>query len=579
MSVNLKAKPYYLSDSQIQWVEDTISSMTLEEKIQQLFFILTAENNEDYLKKVTAECKFGGARYNPGSPEQILSHNKTIQETTKIPCLIAANTESGGNGACRGGTEVGNGTKIGSTHNPELAYQMGYISALEAKQIGVNTLFAPIVDIHHDFHNPVISYKCFGNNPEIVSEMSLQFLKGVQDVGLIACAKHFPGDGYDERDQHLAPSINPLSCEEWDKSFGMVYSSLIDAGLPMIMVGHITLPSYEKKFNPDIQEYMPATLSREVVTDLLKGKLGFNGLVTTDATHMVALTCAMKRKDLLPRLIQAGCDMILFYNDYDEDISFMMDGYRQGIITDERLTDALRRILGVKCMLGFDKKHGDETIGDVDLSLIGCPAHQKVAKEVSKEGITLVKQEEGLLPLDKNKIRKILIVPQHDANPFAFMMPKGIPTIYDYIKSRLQQEGFEVEIFKSLMEKAKESDPKQAMYLVGNVYNFKTPIASLTENYDLIIHVMDFDSHNTVQRALWQMSKGTPDVPWYVHEVPTIMVSVRCPFHLFDAPQVKTYINAYDKNKSTLDSLVDKLVGKEDFEGVSPVDAFCNMKY
>lgn len=579
MSVNLKEKPYYLTDSQIAWVEKTIQGMSLEERIQQLFFILTAKNDEAYLKDVSENCRFGGARYNPGKPEDILRHNKTVQKYSKLPCLIAANTESGGNGAARGGTEVGCGTKVGSTHDLSLAYQMGAISAIEAKQVGVNTLFAPIVDIHHDFHNPVISYKCFSSDPTEVRDMSLQFLRGVQDNGLIACAKHFPGDGYDERDQHLAPSINPLSTEEWDRSFGLVYSSLIEAGLPMIMCGHITLPSYERKFNPTISRYLPATLSKEIVTDLLKGKLGFNGLVVTDATHMVALTSAMKRSELLPRLIAAGCDMVLFYNDYDEDMKFMMDGYKAGVFTEERLMDALRRILGVKCLLGFDHKKKEEIIGDVDLSLFGCEKHQKVAKEVSRKGITLVKEEKGVLPISPKKFKKVLLVPQHDDNPFTSLMPKGIPTIYDYLKKKLEAEGFEVEIFESLMDKALKMSPMEALGTISNIYNFKTPIHEMKEKYDLIIHVMDFDSHNTVQRALWKMSKGTPDVPWYVNEIPTIMVSLRCPFHLFDAPQMKTYINCYDKNKSTIDSLVDKLTGKEEFLGVSPVDAFCGMKY
>lgn len=570
MNVDLTKAPYCLSEKQIAWIEKTIESMSLEEKLQQLFFILTASKNEEYLKDVTNRCRFGGVRYNPGRASDILSHNKTIQENSRIPCLIAANTEAGGNGACNGGTEIGVGTKVGATGDLNLAYKMGYVSALEAKQIGVNTLFAPIVDIHNNFHNPIIAYKTFGNDPELVRDMSLEFLKGVQDEGLIACAKHFPGDGYDERDQHLASSINPLSKEEWDKSFGLVYSSLIKAGLPMIMAGHIQLPSYQKD-----DEGMPATLSKNLITDLLKGKLGFNGLVVTDATHMVALTCAMKREELIPRIIQSGCDMILFYNDFEEDLSFLKKGYENGIITDERLNDALRRILGIKCLLGFDTKK--DVIGETDLSLIG--SFQDVSKEVSKKGITLVKEEKGLLPIDKSKIKKVLIVPQHDENPFASMMPKGIPTIYDYIKTKLDNEGFETEIFESLMDKAQRADPKEAMQIIGNIYNNKTPIESLTSQYDLIIHFMDFDSHNTVSRVLWKMSKGTADIPWYVNEVPTIMVSLRNPFHLFDAPQVKTYINCYDKNKSTIDSLVDKLMGREEFMGVSPVDAFCGMKH
>lgn len=572
MLVDLKAKPYFLCEEQISWVEETLGGMSPEEKLKQLFFILTASKDEAYLTAAAHECQFGGARYNPDTAQNVLRHNRILQRESKIPCLIAANTEAGGNGACYEGTEIGVGTKVASTGDLHLAYEMGSVSAKEARAVGVNTLFAPIVDIHHDFHNPIISYKTFGKDPSLVRDMSLQFLKGVQDVGLIACAKHFPGDGYDERDQHLAPSVNPLSTKEWDQSFGMVYRALIENGLEMVMAGHIQLPSYQRHFAPEVSSYLPASVCRELITDLLKGKLGFNGLVTTDATHMVGLTCSMKRSEFLPRIIAAGCDMILFYNDFEEDLRYMKEGYEAGIITEERLNDAVRRILGIKA------KHlrPEALEEEPDLSVIGCQRHLDIAREVAEKGITLVKHAEpGLLPLQKEKHRRILIVPQHDENPFAGMMKAPRPTIYDYIREKFEAEGFVAEIFESLMDKAKRLPPAEAMKLVSNVYNNKTPISDLTENYDVILHFCDFDSHNTVSRISWKMSKGTPDIPWYVNEVPTIMVSLRSPFHLFDAPQIKTYINAYDKNKITIDALIAKLIGKEEFTGVSPVDAFC----
>lgn len=575
-TVDLKKKPYYLSDIEISWIESTISSLSIEEKIRQLFFVLTSSKDETYLKDLTSSLKMGGVRYNPMSASDVYNHNDILQTNSKIPLLIAANCESGGNGAFRGGTEIGYGTKIGATNDLSLAYKMGYFSAKEAKEVGVNVLFAPIVDIHHDFHNPIISYKCFASDPELVKNMSLEYLKGVKDNGLIACAKHFPGDGYDERDQHLSRVRNPLSCEEWNNSFGKVYKGLIDAGLPMIMAGHIDLESYERKFNPLLKEVLPASASKELITDLLKTELDFNGCVVTDATHMVGLTSSMKRSEFLPQIIASGCDMILFYNDPDEDFSYMMEGYKNKVFDDDRLNDALRRILGIKCMLGLNegyKKH------EFNQNNINTSEAIEASNEVSKKGITLVKNEENIFPLNKEKVKRILIVPQHDENPFEAMMPKRGPSIYEYFASKLKEEGFEVEIFESLMDKAKKASPMEAFQIVGNIYNNKTPIKELTDKYDLIIQVLDFDSHNTVTRVSWKMSKGTADIPWYVNELPTIMISLRYPFHLFDAPQMKTYINCYDKNKNTIDSLVLKMVGKEEFLGKSSVDAYCGMKH
>lgn len=152
--------------------------------------------------------------------------------------------------------------------------------------------FAPVVDINMNFHNPIISSRSFGTSAELVRDCSLEYLRGAHDAGIACTAKHFPGDGLDERDQHLSYSVNTLSCDEWDKTFGMVYQSLIDAGIEAIMVGHIMLPSYQKYFNPHMTDYdiLPATISHEILTNLLRDKLNFNGVVITDASHMVGFT-------------------------------------------------------------------------------------------------------------------------------------------------------------------------------------------------------------------------------------------------------------------------------------------------
>ena len=580
MLVDLKKTPYNLDDSQIKWVEDTISNLSLLDKVKQLFVCLTSSKEETYLKDIALNLKPAGIRYNPAHQEEVLKQNLILQSNSSIPFFIAANTESGGNGAFIGGTEVGCETKVAATNDVKYAYELGKISALEAKSVGINTLFAPIVDIHNNFHNPVISNRTFGNDPTNVLNMSLAFFKAAKEEGLLCAAKHFPGDGYDERDQHLASSTNPLSTKSWDESFGKIYRALILEGLPMIMAGHIKLPSYQKYFNPSLKdsEILPATVSKELITDLLKTKLGFNGLVITDATHMVGLTSTMKRKDFIPQIINAGCDLILFYNDIEEDISYLFDAINEGKVSLERVDDCLRRSLGLKAKLYF--KNGKINLNIEDLkgfSELELQKDQQISNEVARKSITLVKNLDNVLPITTKKNKRILLVIQEDENPFKMFMPKNMKTIYDYIKDKLETLGFEVTIFESLMDRVKKLPPQEAMKLVNNVYGAKTPITDLTNNYDLIIQFANFMSHNTVQRISWKLSKGTADIPWYVYEVPTIFVSLNSPFHLFDVPQVKTYINCYDKNKNTIDALIDKLTGKEKFTGVSPVDAFCGV--
>jgi beta-N-acetylhexosaminidase len=580
--VDLHAKPFHLDDEGIAWVESTIASMSLEEKIQQLFVNMGSSRDEAYLKDVVTRYRFGAVRYNPGPSAEIHEQNRILQETSKIPLLIAANTEAGGNGACHDGTEIGLHVKIGATGRPKYAYELGRISGIEAAAVGCNWSFAPIVDINRNWRNPIISSRCFGSDPDKVLAFSLEYMRGFMESNMACAMKHFPGDGIDERDQHLSYSVNSLSCDEWDASFGKVYKGMIDAGIHSVMVAHIMMPAYQKRFNPGMkdEDTLPATISRELVTDLLRGKLGFNGLVVTDASHMVGLTCAARRADLVPMAIAAGCDLFLFYNDPEEDLGFMMDGYRRGIITEERLGDALRRILGVKASLGLHRKAKTEIVPPASgLSVIGCPEFKTIAREVSDRAITLVKRKaDSPIPLDPVKHRRILLVPQESGSPIHGKIDPARKPMAAYLQEKLQSAGFEVEIFESMADRIAKAPPAEQGRMMMNAYSLKTPISNLVDRYDLIIQVaFVMNLFGTVQRIGWKLSKGTPDIPWYVHEVPTIFVSLSCPFHLADVPQVKTYINTYDKNEDTLDALVDKLVGRVAFTGTDPVDSFCGL--
>ena len=583
--VNLRVKPYNLDDEGVKWVEETIKSMTLEEKIGQLFINMGASRDEEYLKSILDNYHIGGVRYNPGTAEEVYDQNKILQENSKIPLLIAANTEMGGNGACTDGTYIGNEVKIAATNDKKYAYEMGRVSGVEAAAIGCNWSFAPIVDINRNWRNPIISIRTWSADVEQTLELSLEYMRGIQESGIAPAAKHFPGDGIDERDQHLSFAPNSLSVEEWDATFGRVYSGLFEAGLPSIMAGHIALPEYVRHFNPNAttQElYMPATLSKYILTDLLRGKMGFNGLVVTDASHMVAMTSAMKRSEMLPTAIAAGSDLFLFFNDPDEDFNWMMEGYKKGIITEERLEEALTRILGTKAALGLHKKAKTEILPAKEeaMAKIGLEENKEIAKEVADKGITLVKNTQELLPISPDKQKRVLLVEAKGTEggfgKFLELMGGAKKKPIDTLKDLLEAEGFQVEIWESPMDKVMKLPKEEMAKAMANVYAAKRPIADLTDNYDLIINIANVNP-NTDQRVQWPASKGTPDIPFYVNEVPTIFVSVKCPFHLADVPQVKTYINTYDDSDITLEALVQKLVGKSEFKGVSPVDAFCGF--
>lgn len=584
--VDMKANPFYLSEEDCKWVEDTIRDMTLDEKIGQLFFNMGSSRTEDYLKMTVNDYHIGGIRYNPGTADEIYEQNRILQENSKIPLIIACNTENGGDGACTDGTMIGSQTKIAATGNTEYAYQLGYMANKEAAAIGCNLSFAPVSDIMYNWENPVIGLRTYGNDPGRVARMAKAYLDGAhKNPGFCCAAKHFPGDGLDFRDQHVANSVNTMSCEEWDKTFGMVYETLIDNGLDAIMVGHIMQPAYARFYNPGLtdDEMMPATLSPELIQGLLRKRLRFNGMVLTDASHMVGLTCRMKRSDMLPAAIAAGVDMFLFFNEMEEDFSSMKQGYLDGRITEERLDDALHRILALKAHMGLHKKKKDELMPPREEvhEIVGCKEHVETQKEISDRAVTLVKyKDKEVLPLTPERYKRIMIVYVKGLSaPGLGALFAGKTSPAEVLRDKLVAKGFDAFIYESPVEKmlqeAKEGKkPDLNMYFAG-----KTPIKEFRENQDLIITLVDIaGGFQPVARPSFGMTKGGGEIPWYVFELPVVVIGVGHPFVLADIPQARTYINTYDSKDSTLDALVTKLMtGEEAFTGKDPVDSFCGI--
>lgn len=590
--IDMKANPYFLNDEDCKWVEDTIAGMTEEEKIGQLFFNMGSSREEDYLKMTVEKYHIGGIRYNPAKAAEVQEQNRILQTNSKIPLIIACNTENGGNGACTDGTYIGNQTKIAATGNVEYAKALGYMSNREAAAIGCNLSFAPVSDIYYNWHNPVVGLRTYGNDPERVKEMALAYLEGAQENPGFACAaKHFPGDGLDDRDQHVANSVNHFSCEEWDATYGEVYRRLISNGLEAIMAGHIMLPSYTRHFNPSIgdEDIMPATLSKELLTDLLKGKMGFNGMVLTDASHMVGLTCRMKRKDMLPAAIAAGCDMFLFFNDMEEDFKSMMDGYRNGIITEERLNDALHRILALKAHMGLHRRPKEELVpGPEAISeIVGCKEHKEMQRRISEDSLTLVKyKDKDVFPVTPERYPRIRIVyvtglqaTNSIGGAMMKMMGGGKKNPAQRLAEKLQEKGFQVAIYESpiaQLQKRAEAGEKVDFnaYFAG-----KDTIADFVEAQDLILTLVDVaGGFQCVARPGFGMTKGGGEIPWYVYELPVVVAALAQPTVLADIPQARTYLNLYDSEESTLDTFVEQLMtGAEAFAGKDPIDSYCGM--
>lgn len=582
--VDLKARPYYLSDEDIKWVENTIAGMSDEEKVGQLFFQLTSSHNEDHLKELMEKYHLGGCRYNPAPGAAIQEQNRKLQKYAKVPVFIACNTEMGGDGACADGTFIGSGVKIGATDNTEYAYQLGKMSNEEATAIGCNMAFAPVCDIAYNWQNTEVIGRAFGNDPERVAEMSAAYLKGAHTIQGFACAaKHFPGNGQDFRDAHISNNVNNFDVEEWDATYGHVYKTLIENDLDAIMGGHILMPKYAKAINPDLQddEQMPATLSPELMTGLLRDKLGFNGMVVTDASHMVAMTNRMKRSEMLPLAINAGCDMFLFFNDPEEDFATMLNAYKTGVISEERITEALTRILGLKARMGLHKKAKEELVPQPDIlkDVLGKEEYKEMQKAISRDSVTLVKyKDKDVLPLTPEKYRRIMIVHIKPApgpmDALMQMMGYGGGNPAEALKQKLCDKGFDAFIYESPLDVMKKQiaagqKPDINLYFAG-----KNAIADFVKDMDLVITLCNVSSG----RPSFGMSKGGGEIPWYVFELPVVVIGCGQPTMLADIPQARTYINTYDNKESTIDALVEKLVsGPDAFTAIDPIDSYCGL--
>lgn len=580
--IDLKAAPFNLNDAQIHWVQDTLASMTLEEKAGQVFCPMGFTDNEYVLNHQIRELGIGGLMYRSGPAGYIQQTHRTIQSMAKIPLLLAANTEAGGNGLALEGTSFGAPMAVAATGDPENAYRMGYTACSEGAAMGLNWSFAPIVDIDKEFHNPITNTRTFGSNVDTVIACASRYLDAADENGVAVSIKHFPGDGVDERDQHILTSINSLSCEEWEESYGKVYRTLIAKGAKTVMVGHIAQPAWTKAIDPDAthaQMLLPASLNPALLTGLLRGKLGFNGVISTDATPMVGFTSAMPRSKAIPSAIAAGTDIILFNKDLDEDYRYLLAGIESGILSVQRLEEAVTRILALKASLGLPEKQAAGTLvpGPEALGQVGCETHRTWANEVADKAITLVQDKNALLPISPKKYPRIYLnVIQKDTDPDNAFTRQW--------KALFEKEGFDVTVRDrrvsiTVQDFMTDSLSPEKQKLMHEMYR---SVEEMKQDYDLYVYIANMQnaSNNTTLRLNWNVAFGLgDDAPWLTSEIPVLMISTGYPYHLFDAPMIGTYINAYSAEPHFCQAVVEKLMGRSEFKGISPGDPFCGKEW
>lgn len=580
--IDLRANPFFLDDEGIRWVEQTLASMTLEEKAGQVFAPLGMGDSEEMLRGMICGLGVGGIMYRPGPKAVIQETHRKIQSMAKIPLLLAANTEAGGSGLSFEGTGFGCQLAVAATGDPENAYRMAYVACREGAAMGLNWAFAPVVDIDRDFHNPITNTRTLGSDPDMVIACASRYLDAADACGVAVSIKHFPGDGADERDQHIVTSVNDLDCDEYMRSYGRVYKTLIDKGAKTVMVGHIAQPAWVKKLNPNAtkrEQLRPASLSRELMTGLLRGELGFNGMISTDSSAMVGLTVAMPRRLAVPTAIENGADMILFNKDLMEDYHYLLDGVRDGLLSLERLDEAVTRILATKASLGLHIKQKEGTLvpGPEALAEVGKAEFRAWSDKVADEAVTLVHDRQALLPISPKKYPRLYLnviqksLDPNDANVLAW-------------KELFEKEGFAVTVRdrRVSIEPSDFDTPTLAPEKAALMAELYRGVEEMKKHYDLYVYVCNMQnaSNNTTLRLNWNVVFGLgDDAPWLTAEIPVMMISTGYPYHLFDAPMVETFINAYSTEPQYRRAVIEKIMGRSEFKGVSPVDPYCGKDY
>lgn len=541
--VDVKNAPFLLSDAQAAWVESTRAGLSAEEKAGQLFCVMGGDYAPGKLKEMAAAGKIGGVLFRPVKPgREIQADFVPLDAAARVPLLKAANLEEGGAGGMSDGTLFGWPMLTAATDDLQMAEKFGRVCGAEGASIGINWTFSPVCDLDLNYLNPITNVRTFGSDPKRVRAMTERYVRAVQDCGVAACAKHFPGDGVDYRDQHLHPTCNSLSAQDWYGSYGAVYENLIRNGLMSVMVGHIAQSNVARDRNPDLtmeEAMLPASLSRTLLTGVLRDKLGFNGVITSDATIMGGYCMAMARRDAIPASIMAGCDMLVFNTDFEEDYQYILDALADGRLTLDRLDEAVTRILALKAKVCRPVHNAP------------VPAAQW-HKEAADRAVTLVKNRQPeKLPMTPDRYPNIRLITLGKD-----VIPDG--SVREIAKEYLGRQGFRVECYEPLFD-----DLNGTRDLPGD------RLTLYMANYEQA-------SNQTVVRIRW-CPKHALDMPRFVNEEVSVFVSLANPYLLQDVPRVRTYINAYTATRTTIQLTIDKLMGKSEFRGISPVDPFCGL--
>ncbi|TBZ53645.1 glycoside hydrolase family 3 protein [Rhizobium leguminosarum] len=549
----LRKAPFNLDDAAISWLHDTYASLDLDDKIGQLFTLIMIGTDEEEFKRIASLRPGGVTRFFTADLEFERRVISDLVAKSKVPPIISADLE-GSRHSFAFGTPVLGQLGLAAVDDVQATERSSEILAREGRAMGVRWSFTPVIDINTAFRSPIVGTRSYGSDVNKIERHAVAHVHGLQRNGVAATAKHWPGEGYDDRDQHLVTTTNPLSMDEWKETFGRLYRTLITEGVLAIMSGHISLPAYIRSKIPDagLEAFRPASVSRLLNVDLLRDELGLNGIIVSDATPMGGLSAWGHHLDTLPDIIANGCDMILFSDEPEEDMAAVKAAVEDGKITPERLEEAVLRVLALKAHLKLFQPSDVLPDAAEARRLLAHPDNVAASREYIGRSPTLVKDVNGIFPLDPAKTKRVLLVDGGIIHP---LMPQPLKFL---LPALLRKEGFEVTIDRP-------------------------DIVPTPDDFDLVLYALGDESLLVRGRIFvdWHRMGGgglfkAMYRPWT--NIPSVMISFGHPYHLYDAPRVPAYINAYSTMDSVQEAVVDCMLGRKPFLGTNPVDPFCGLE-
>jgi len=423
-----------LTTEQRQWVDTTLNAMTLPQCVGQLLCAFSPRYTTADWLDLLSKVPIGSLTVRRSSSIDLREQMQTLQDQSAVPLLVMADLENGAV-ALTDGTEFPWMMGAGAANDADLMMIMGQATAAEARYAGLHWTFSPVVDLNYNFNNPITNVRALGDQPERVSRLATAYVRGLQAGGLLAAtAKHFPGDGVDDRDQHLCSTVNSLPFEQWQATYGHVWRAIIEAGVMCVMPGHISLPDYEG-FADRPEQALPATLSPRLLNELLREELGFEGLIISDASGMIGLTSRVSSEERVVQCIKSGVDVYLF-PDTREDFERLIQAVEQGRLSEDRVQQAARRVLELKARLNLHRDPFGPRPSAADKS-----RYQQAAQAMAEKSITVLRGD-GRPPLGLKPGSRVLTVTIGHLSPFSRF--RSMPDL-DAFDDELRQRGFSVE--------------------------------------------------------------------------------------------------------------------------------------